>query len=206
MPIKPSRAPILIVLAGPNGAGKSTITPHVVIGPKLDADYIARLLVPDDPEGAKGQRAAAMEVLRLLDQYKAEGRSYTWETTLSSNHSIKEIKTAVAAGYDVRLHFVALDSPKNSINRVRTRVSEGGHHIPTETLNRRFEIIMENLLIAAPLVKEFRLIDNHQDRFQTVLHTRNGEVLSIERSDSARIDKAITDTSIAIKRASEIPG
>ena len=83
MTAKPSRKPILVVLAGPNGAGKSTLTPQCQIGPKIDPDFIARSINPINPEAAA--MLAARETFRLLELYKQQGRSFTWETTLSSH-------------------------------------------------------------------------------------------------------------------------
>lgn len=130
--------PVFVVLAGPNGAGKSTLTPRVQVGPKIDPDAIAKRLNPSNPDAAA--LPAAREALAALKSCKAEGKSFTYETTLSSNASLKEIADARAKGYDVRLYFIALDSAQKSAQRVSFRVIQGGHDIPVETIARRFEI------------------------------------------------------------------
>ena len=40
--------------------------------------------------------------------------------------------------YDITLLFLTLDSVELAIQRVQTRVKEGGHNIPIETIERRY--------------------------------------------------------------------
>jgi predicted ABC-type ATPase len=40
--------------------------------------------------------------------------------------------------------FLALDNPEMAIDRVKTRVQEGGHHIPKDVIIRRFENGLKN--------------------------------------------------------------
>jgi predicted ABC-type ATPase len=181
--------PVFVIIGGPNGAGKSTVTPRVLVGEKLDPDAIAKRINPSDP-GATSL-AAAREAIKSLKQWKQEGRSFTYETTLSSNASLKEIDDAKAKGYEVQLYFVALDSPAQSLDRVSTRVESGGHNIPTADIFRRFELTFANAIEAAPKVDLFWLIDNHRGDFRTVLHIENQQLMMRGTSQSPRIQRAI---------------
>ena len=87
------RRPIVVVLAGPNGAGKSTITPIVQIGPKIDRDAIAQDINPANPDAAA--LPAARRAIAEMKTFKEQGRSFTYETTLSSNTSLREIDDAI---------------------------------------------------------------------------------------------------------------
>jgi predicted ABC-type ATPase len=40
--------------------------------------------------------------------------------------------------YEITLLYFWLDSPEMAIQRVAERVSKGGHHIPSEAIERRF--------------------------------------------------------------------
>jgi predicted ABC-type ATPase len=183
--------PVFVIIGGPNGAGKSTVTPRVLVGEKLDPDAIAKRINPDDPGAAS--LAAAREAIKCLKQWKQEGRSFTYETTLSSNASLKEIDDAKAKGYEVQLYFVALDSPAQSLDRVSTRVESGGHNIPTADIFRRFELTFANALEAAPKVDLLWLIDNHKGDFRTVLHIENQQLMMLGTSQSPRIQRAINE-------------
>jgi predicted ABC-type ATPase len=182
--------PVFVVIGGPNGAGKSTITPRVLVGEKLDPDAIAKRINPSDPGAAA--LPAAREAIKSLKQWKQDGRSFTYETTLSSNASLKEIEDAKAKNYEVRLYFVALDTPAQSADRVSTRVESGGHNIPTADIFRRFELTFANAIEAAPRVDRFELIDNHKGDFVSVLLIENQRITMRGTSDSPRIQIAIT--------------
>ena len=193
MSSRQGRSPIFTVFAGPNGAGKSTLTPQYQLGPKIDSDAIQRSLSPSS------ELLAAKETLRLLDLYKQQGRSFSWETTLSSNHAVNEIATAKAMGYDVRVYFVVLDSAQQSQDRVEIRVSQGGHAIPTGTIARRFEKIFEHAIMVAPAVDRFSLIDNHRGGFVRLLHIVANDIKLRAASESPRINTAINDIVQAVE-------
>lgn len=181
--------PVFVVIGGPNGSGKSTITPRVLVGEKLDPDAIAKRINASDPGAAS--LAAAREAIKSLKQWKQEGRSFTYETTLSSNASLKEIDDAKANGYEVRLYFIVLESPAQSADRVSTRVETGGHDIPTTDIFRRFELTFANAIEAAPKVNRFELIDNHKGDFKSVLLIENQQLKMRGTSESPRIKTAI---------------
>lgn len=187
MPV--SQRPVFVLIGGPNGAGKSTITPRVQVGEKLDPDAIAKRINPKNP--ATAALPAAREAIKALKSWKEEGRSFTYETTLSSNASLKEIDDAKAKGYEVRLYFVALDNASRSAQRVALRVLQGGHNIPTTDIFRRFELTFANAIEAAPKVDRFELIDNHKGDFKSVLLIENQQLKMRGTSESPRIQTAI---------------
>lgn len=63
----------------------------------------------------------------------------TIKTTLAGKGYLKHIKRWHGAGYHVSLIFLSLSNVTISIERVATRVSQGGHHIPTPVIQRRFK-------------------------------------------------------------------
>jgi predicted ABC-type ATPase len=64
------------------------------------------------------------------------------------------------AGYFVLLIFAGLNSADASINRVATRVREGGHGIPVETLRRRFPKTQKAIAAALKVSDASILVDN----------------------------------------------
>lgn len=152
-------APWCIILGGPNGSGKSS-THEAVQFPCafINTDDIAKAL-----EG-KTQQERDLKAGRLAIQRISElvtnRRSFVFETTLSSNHSIRVIEQAKAVGFKVGLLFIALDSADRNIERVAFRVAAGGHHIPDAAIMRRYVTSFEKLREALPLAEEAVLIDN----------------------------------------------
>ena len=70
-----------------------------------------------------------------------------------------------------------------AIQRVAKRVSEGGHHIPTDVIRRRYRNGIENLRsIYMPIVDTWILIDNSNIK-QRIIATNQEtfDLLSLEK-------------------------
>ena len=131
----------MYIIAGPNGAGKTTLS-YTILPEIFDydefvnADEIAKGISPLNPEKA-GIRAGRLMLQRIKELLNQE-ESFAFETTLSTKSYQGLIKKAKEQGYDITLLFLSLDSIELAINRVQIRVSEGGHNIPTEIIERRY--------------------------------------------------------------------
>jgi len=87
--------------------------------------------------------------------------SFAFETTLSGRTYMQHIREWRAAGYRVKLIFLQLDDVGTAIRRVAQRVRQGGHHIPEETIRRRFVAGLENFQrLYKPLADSWALYDN----------------------------------------------
>ncbi len=132
----------IIIIAGPNGAGKTTFAreflPFEADCPIfVNADLIAAGIAPFQPETVAFRAGRLM--LQELAHHSAERCSFAFETTLSGRTYARMIDTWRANGYTVKLIFLSLASADEAVARVANRVRQGGHHIPTETIRRRFE-------------------------------------------------------------------
>ena len=139
----------VVIIAGPNGAGKTTFAreflPREADCPVfINADLIAAGLSPFQPEAAAIRAGRVM--LEEIDRYAAEGRSFAFETTLSGHTYLRRIDAWRAAGYTVRIVFLALHHPEDAIARVAMRVQQGGHDVPEKVIRRRFAAGMRNFL------------------------------------------------------------
>ena len=66
-----------------------------------------------------------------------------------------------AAGYRIRLDFLWIPNLDLTRDRVRQRVSKGGHDIPDKVQQRRFHLGVRNLAeLYRPLVNHWRLYEN----------------------------------------------
>lgn len=154
----------LFIIAGCNGAGKTTASFTVL--PEMlncrefvNADEIARGLSPFNPEGVAIQ-AGRLMIDRVLHLLK-EGETFAFETTLATRSYVKLIQRAQKRGYFVTLLFFSLASPEQAIRRVAKRVSQGGHNIPTDVIERRYEAGLQNLFqLYIPIVDYWALYDN----------------------------------------------
>jgi len=154
----------LLIIAGPNGAGKTTFAReylpreagcHVFI----NADYIAHGLSPFSPELAALKAGKVM--LKELDDHLAHRHNVAIETTLSGKRYARLIPRWQEQGYAVKLVFLSLPSVDLALARVATRVRQGGHAIPEQTVRRRYELGRENFeTIYKPLVDAWAHYDN----------------------------------------------
>ena len=63
---------------------------------------------------------------------------FAFETTLSAKSYISIVKKAQSQGYFVTLIFFWLNSIELAKQRVKVRVTEGGHNIPEDVIERRY--------------------------------------------------------------------
>jgi predicted ABC-type ATPase len=131
----------LDLVVGPNGAGKTTFV-ELTLAPLLpgsdfvNADEIAEHRWPADPAAHAYQAAkvAADTRTRLIELR----RSFIAETVFSHPSKLELIDAAHAAGYTVVLH-VLLIPEELAVQRVRHRVSAGGHHLPEDKIHQRYQ-------------------------------------------------------------------
>lgn len=130
------------IIAGPNGAGKTTFAKTFL--PKeasclnyVNADLIAEGLSPFKPESVSFQ--AGKLLLQKIDNLVEKKESFAIETTLSGMNYIRRIKIWQEMGYKIILFFLKLPTEEMAINRVKLRVSQGGHNVPKNVIKRRYE-------------------------------------------------------------------
>ena len=162
--VKDGRQPNVIVLAGPNGAGKSTAAPSVLnralgVVEFVNADVIALGLSAFRPESVAF--AAGRIMLRRLDELLSKRSDFALETTLASQGLEKRLRCALDVGYQFHLLFFWLPGAELAVERVAKRVRSGGHHVPDETVRRRYNRGIENFFeIYQPLATSWGLYDS----------------------------------------------
>ncbi|MBA4188312.1 MAG: Zeta toxin family protein [Planctomycetaceae bacterium] len=156
--------PQVAVLGGINGAGKTTASQRILregmrIPLFTNADIIARGLNTFDPESeAMNAGRIMLEHMRAL---VAARRSFAFETTLAARTYARWLGDMKRDGYDVHLFYYWLNTPDLAIIRVADRVRAGGHHVPDDTIRRRYSRSVGNFLeLYRPLVTTWQVYDN----------------------------------------------
>lgn len=162
----------LYIIAGCNGAGKTTAS-YTILPDILDcrefvnADEIAKGLSPFQPERAGIQAGRLM--LQRIKWLISQGHDFAFETTLSTKSYKNLVNEAKKAGYSVSLIFLYLNSQNLAVQRVKTRVKEGGHDIPEIVVRRRYENGLKNFFtLFRPIVDEWMFIENSGEPYRLI--------------------------------------
>lgn len=164
------------IVGRPNGAGKSTLCCARDFRDRLDGvrffnpdDLTLRLLrrlgyasfagVPADVL-RKTNLQAADEIAGLLASAVEAGEFVGVETILSTDKYRPLVRRVREQGGRFYLIYVSLASPALSLQRVRRRVSQGGHDVPPEKLADRWQRSLEHFPWFAGQADDFWVFDN----------------------------------------------
>ena len=169
----------IFVIAGCNGAGKTTasftILPEMLNCKEfVNADEIAKGLSPFQPESVSFQAGRIM--LERIDELLETGVDFAFETTLTTLSYINTISLAKAKGYTINLLFFWLNDVNLAIERVKSRVSEGGHNIPEETIRRRYFRGISNLTTKFSDLCDYWIVINNSSRPFTFVAEGQNEI------------------------------
>lgn len=154
----------LYIIAGCNGAGKTTasftILPEILNCKEfVNADEIAKGLSPFQPEKVSFEAGRIM--LNRINELLELNENFAFETTLATKSYKSKVEYAQEKKYTVTLLFFWLQNVDLAIERVKTRVLEGGHNIETDIIYRRYKNGIKNLFeIYLPIVDEVMIFDN----------------------------------------------
>jgi len=173
----------LYIVAGCNGAGKTTasftILPETLNCREfVNADEIAAGLSPFQPEKAAFQAGRIM--LGRIKHLLNENATFAFETTLASKTYKGTVLKAQEIGYNVTLLFFWLQTVELAKKRVEQRVSEGGHDIEPEIIERRYINGIQNLFdIYMPIVDEVLIFDNSAGKHELIAKKINNSEIEI---------------------------
>lgn len=156
----------VILFGGCNGAGKTTLA-FQLLGKGLqlhefvNADEIARGLNPLNPASQVGL-ASRLTIQRVHDLIQHH-QSFSFEGTLAGAWQSKILKACAQAGYQTRLIYVWLPSAAMAKQRVKNRVQQGGHDVPTDLIERRYQSGLINLhRLYLPIVEDALILDGSE--------------------------------------------
>ncbi len=141
-----TKKPEIVVFAGPNGSGKSTFTE--LLKPPIDyinADEIKKILKCSDLEAAQIAEQQREEHLANMDEF-------CFETVMSTDRNLKLLQRAKEKGYFIRCYYILTSDPMINIARVRSRVIDGGHDVPSDKIisryNRALDLVKDVIAVS----------------------------------------------------------
>jgi predicted ABC-type ATPase len=152
---------------GPNGSGKSTFYNRTDIegwGGSvwiINPDLLTQQIVERDKTDSRLANGAALDRIMVwldasIDAYQTIGV----ETVLSSPKYRALIQRANERGFRVRMIYVLLNSAELQLERVRIRVSEGGHDVERDKVISRRHRSFEQLGWFSQHVERGYIFDN----------------------------------------------
>jgi predicted ABC-type ATPase len=180
----------LYIIAGCNGAGKTTasftILPEIIECKEfVNADEIAKGLSPFQPDKVAFEAGRIM--LKRIAELLESQETFAFETTLSTRSYKLKVEEAKQKGYTVTLLFFWLQNVELAKERVRIRVTEGGHNIESSVIERRYIKGIKNLFdIYLPIVDGALIFDNSFGKH--ILIGKKSTGLELEITDSLKFD------------------
>jgi predicted ABC-type ATPase len=177
----------LFIIAGANGSGKTTISTDLLKNYSLEflnADEMARAINPGNMQMARIE--AGKRFLAKFAECVSRRLSFAVESTLSGLSLKKRIEQCRTAGYEIIIIYLFLDSHEVALHRIKTRVRNGGHAVPSRDVIRRFYRSRKNFWnIYRHSVDKWMLYYNGED---LLVHVAAGWNEQVEIHDEAMMN------------------
>ena len=139
------KKPEFWIIAGVNGSGKTTTVKNSKAGRLIgDVTYLNPDEITIDITKSKpginlteANLEATRRVEKLVESYLSKKESVAVETVLSSLKYEPYIEVAKKAGFEVNMLYVGLETLELSVERVKERITNGGHDVPLDKIQSR---------------------------------------------------------------------
>jgi predicted ABC-type ATPase len=176
--------PTFWIVAGPNGSGKSSLYGNT----DIEAfDQSVWIINPDlltlriqEVEKLPLNKANVEAVIRIEAWLEASIRAHQTvgvETVLSTDKYKRLVLSAKEHQFDFRLIFVMLQSPDMNVQRVRLRVSKGGHDVVEAKIRERWSRSLAQLPWFLEQADDAAIFDNSGSRPQLVGKKQHNTVM-----------------------------
>lgn len=169
--------PIATFFAGVNGCGKTTmyydeLEKGNTFGYRINIDEIVSSF--GDWRNQQDQIRASKIAIKIRNEMIKNKQDFNQETTLCGKSILRLIEQLKQDGYIIYLYYISVNSPEIAKERVRLRVSKGGHNIKPEIIERRFNISLENLGKVYRICDRVNIFDNTKG-FQKLLQKQEAD-------------------------------
>lgn len=150
------------MVAGPQGSGKSTFFPVASRGfDAFNIDEHRRALNDGSPQNIPDdvRKRATDDYEAFIESHIERRLSFSIEVTLANDATFQQAEQAREAGFQISLTYVAAPM-EDSIERVATRVSGGGHGVSADVVRQTHAKSMRNLLRAMEEFDVVHVYDN----------------------------------------------
>lgn len=169
--------PEIVVIAGPNGSGKSTFT-EFIVGPNQFADESFEYINADDIQRSTNCEPleAAIMATEKRETALREGRNFAFETVLSTRRNLDLLIKAKENGYFIRCFYFLTASSSINIQRVNSRVEEGGHSVPEEKIKSRYDKALSLIPELVEVCDSLNIWDNSTEKPYRIFRKKKDKI------------------------------
>ena len=177
-----SDRPKLFFVAGPNGSGKSTLI-HSLLQKEGKLRYVCadnEATFLSDVDISLREKAAWERARSLRSAYVSEKRSFVTETVFSHESHLSFLMEAREKGFEIVSFYVCVSSPCICAERVKKRVSQGGHDVPPLRIAPRFERSLAQLPKLIELSDHCIVVDN-SEKYEMIFYKEKDVCLLLKQ-------------------------
>jgi predicted ABC-type ATPase len=126
--------------------------------------YQERRISLKDPSFGNNTYLSAVIANFLRIKMLKSDSSFSFESVFSHESKIQELKSAKKAHFKIYLYFITTSDPLINLQRVKNRVENGGHDVPSDKIHARYFNTMNNLYQAFKLADRAYLFDNSKEK------------------------------------------
>lgn len=109
----------------------------------------------------------------------ASGESFTFETVMSGSDKLEILRLARTRHYRSYLYYICTDDVSINEARISNRVEQGGHSVPIDKLEKRYERSLVQLADAIKAVSRAYMFDNSGKEHRLIAAFENGDVVEL---------------------------
>ncbi len=125
-----------------------------------------------------------------------EGKTFTFETVMSSRDKVDFMKEARERGYRVYLYFVATDDPEINLDRVRRRVLQGGHPVPADKVRKRYRESIDLMTEACEVAHRAYVFDNSGSKHKLLVEVNELALDGTIKLHASRLNPWFVNTAL----------
>lgn len=109
-------------------------------------------------------------------------QTFTFETVMSGKDKLLFLQKAKENKYRIYLYFICTDNVLINKDRVADRVEKGGHAVPDDKIEKRYEASLDNLLDVIKLSNRAYLFDNSGTTHRLVAEVTEGKKIIFDQT------------------------
>lgn len=130
----------------------------------------------------KSSYFAAMIADFIRQKLFENNQSFEFETVMSHKSKIDFLQEAKAKGYKIYLYFLCGSNVSINKRNVAFRVSQGGHFVPSSTIENRYDKTLDNLFDAIKTIDVAYVIENDAlYNFKEIAVIKENQMVSITK-------------------------